>query len=190
MSHRAHKIIIAWVPFALLATLLAGLVYGVVQHEERMDGNDPQILLAEQSRDALAQGAQPGAVVGGVSIDIAQSLAAYIIVYDNLGAPVASSATLEGKTPVIPQGIFDYVRTHGEERFTWQPAPGVRSAVVADYFSGKAAGFVISGRSLRETESREHDLGVMAFIGWLATLMVLFVWFAGKEMYRYKIKNK
>ncbi len=183
MSLQMKKILAAWIPFVILATLLSGLVYAAVQHEERMDANDPQVLMAEQDRDALAMGAQPGAVVGGISIDMSQSLGAYVIVYNNLGVPIASSATLAGKVPVIPQGVFSYLRAHGEDRFTWEPSPGVRSAVVADYFSGKASGFVISGRSLRETESREHDLGVLTLIAWLVSIAVLFAWFAGKEIY-------
>ena len=38
----------------------------------------------------------------------------------------------------------------GEDRLTWQPEPGVRSATVVVHYQGAQAGFVMAGRSLRE----------------------------------------
>ncbi len=42
----------------------------------------------------------------------------------------------------------------GEDRITWQPEPGIRSAVVVVHYTGATPGYVMAGRSLREVEWR------------------------------------
>ena len=53
---------------------------------------------------------------------MAASLAPYLIVFDDAGRPIASSARLAGAPPVPPPGVFDYTRAAGEDRITWQPS--------------------------------------------------------------------
>jgi len=43
----------AWVPLAVVATVMAGMVYGVAQQVLRQSANDPQIQLAGDVADAL-----------------------------------------------------------------------------------------------------------------------------------------
>ena len=128
--------------------------------------------MAEDTATMLTDGQQVQSVVLAEKVDIARSLAPYIIVFDTSGKPIISSAQLDGHTPTIPPGVFDYVRQSGEDRFTWQPRTGVRSAVVVTAFKGSASGFVLAGRSLREVEIREDALMQIVFVGWLAILLV------------------
>ena len=95
-----------------------------------------------------------------------------MIVFDANGTPIASSALLDGQTPSIPPGIFDSVRKNGEDRITWQPQDGVRSAVVVTQFKGTSTGFVLAGRSLREVEKREDSLLQLLNIGWIGMLIL------------------
>ncbi len=106
---------------------------------------------------------------------MASSLAPFVIFYDDSGYPVAGSAQLGGTIPAMPRGVFDYVRSHGEERVTWQPRPGVRIASVMTRTTG---GFVVAGRNLREIELRESTVFKLAAAIWLMVNCVLLVlWF-------------
>lgn len=157
---------------AVVITGLSGLIYAVVQQDIRQSANDPQIQMAEDTAAQLANGQQPQNVVPSEKVDIANSLAPYIIVFDAGGKPIASSALLNGQTPTISSGVFDYVKQHGEDRITWQPQPGVRSAIVVTQFKGPNPGFVLAGRSLREVEIREDNILNLVLLGWIAILVI------------------
>ena len=153
----------------ILVTIFAAVVYGAIQHVFRMSANDPQIQLAQDTAQLISRGKD--IKFGDDKVDIAKSLAPYIVVFDSSLKPTLSSGVLDGKMPVLPQGVFDYAGKNGENRFTWQPKSGVRSAVVLVSFSGKKQGFVMAGRSLREVEKREDDLLIEVGTGWVAALV-------------------
>lgn len=165
---------IRWLPLACAATALAGMVYLSVQQALRMSANDPQIQLAEDAAAALDAGRPPQSVLPATQTDIAASLSPFVIVLRDTGEVAASSAALRGQTPALPAGVLAYVRDHGEERVTWQPAEGVRSAAVIVRYGGAQPGFVLAGRSLREVEQRESTVLLNVAAGWLATLVAAF----------------
>ena len=163
-----------WLPAAVAATVLALLVAGAVQQNIRQGANDPQIQMAEDTATSLAGGRQPAAAATG-KVDMARSLAPYTMVFDDAGRLLASGVELDGQTPEVPPGVFTYVRQHGEDRFTWQPQPGVRHAAVVVHYGGAHAGFVLAGRSMREVEKREDQLTMEVVLAWLAALVGTFV---------------
>jgi hypothetical protein len=156
---------------AVIVTGLSGLTYAAIQQVLRQSADDPQIQMAEDTAAKLADGQQLQNVVPSEKVDIATSLAPYIIVFDASGKPIASSALLDSQTPTIPSGVFDYVRQHGEDRITWSPQSGVRSAIVVTQFQGPNPGFVLAGKSLREVEIREDNILHIAILGWIAILV-------------------
>jgi len=161
-----------WLPFAVAISGLTMLVYVAVQQNLRQGANDPQIAIAEDTAYRLANGADATALVPENSIDIAQSLVPYVIIYDIFGRPVAGSGMIGGALPMLPKGIYEYARTHGQDRVTWQPRKGVRSALIVQYYGGEdgRVGYVAVGRSLREVEVREWHLIIYAKILWLWAL--------------------
>ncbi len=164
-----------WLLIAVVATGLSGLIYTAVQQDIRQTANDPQIQMAEDIATKLADGQSVQDAIPPEKVDIAKSLATYIIIFDTTGKPTNSSAQLDGQTPTIPSGVFDYVRQNGEDRFTWQPQAGVRSAVVVTQFKGPNSGFVLVGRSMREVEKREDGIMQIVLLGWAVMLVVTFV---------------
>jgi len=80
-----------------------------------------------------------------------------------------SSAQFEGRAVIPPSGVFAHVRDHGSEMIRWQPADGVRSAIVVDSFHG---GYVVAGRSLTGTEQAKSALGLWAIFGWAAAVLL------------------
>ncbi len=166
-----------WLLQVVLLTGLCGLLYAAVQQDLRQSANDPQIQLAEDTSAKLTGGQQIQDVVLAEKVDIAHSLAPYLIIFDAEGKPIAASGQLNDQMPSIPTGVFDYLKSHDEDRFTWQPQTGVRSAVVVTPFKGPSpsSGYVLAGRSLREVEQRETNIRDLILAGWLGMLLVTFL---------------
>ncbi len=174
-SWNVKRILKHWLLVAIIVTGLIGIVYAAVQQDIRQGANDPQIQMAEDAAAKLAGGQSAQSVVPLEKVDIANSLAPYLIVFNANGNPVASSAQLDGQTPAIPAGVFDSARQKGEDRITWQPQPGVRSAIVVTQFKGSTSGFVVVGRSLREVEKREDGLLQILAASWVVMMLVTLV---------------
>jgi hypothetical protein len=175
-SERIYRTLRAWLLFAVVFSVVTVMVYSAVQQDIRQSANDPQIQMAEDAAAALDRGAAPPSLVPSSSIDIAQSLAPYIVIFDETGRPLVSTATLHGSGISLPQGVFLYTKQHFEDRFTWQPEPGMRSAAVVTYYrSAQSSGFVLAGRSMREVEERESNLMSELFLGWISFLVFFFV---------------
>ncbi len=160
-----------------LVTLFFGTVYVSVHQVYRQSANDPQIQIAEDIALRLKNG-QPVdnyKAPADAVIDIEKSLAPYLVVYDVDGKPIAGNGILEGALPTLPQGVFEYTKKHMQDRITWQPRKGVRSAIVVQYYEGTTSGFVMIGRSLREVEERIERLTKMVGLAWLASLILIVV---------------
>ena len=147
----------SWLPLAVALTVACGLVYVAGQHQFRSSANDPAIQLAEDGVAALAAGGQPVFPSTQV-VELTQSVAPFVIVFDESGKVQRGTAVLDGSTPVPPEGVFTYARANGEDRFTWQPEQAVRLATVLAHNAGKGGGFVLGGTPLREVERRIDDL--------------------------------
>ena len=159
-----------WLALAAVITLLAGGGYTVAQQVVRHDADHPQVEMARDAAAKLSAGAPPSSVLPSTAVDLRSSPDPYLIVVNDSGAIVASSATLDGERVIPPAGVFDYVRAHGEDTISWQPDAGVRSAIVVDAYRG---GFVVAGRSLESTENLESSLLLWTFLGWAAAMIVI-----------------
>jgi energy-converting hydrogenase Eha subunit F len=182
-----------WLPLVAVLTGLFVFTFWAVQQNYRQGMDDPQIQVAEDGAARLDAGGVPAELVtrGTEPTDIATSLAPWLVVYDASGTPLESSATLEGTPPHLPQGVFDtksWKKTSAEwgialtvpseeTRFTWQPRPGMRQAVVVVHATNGY--FVAAGRNMRETEDRTKVLTEGAALIWgataLGTLLLLFI---------------
>lgn len=161
-----------WFGYAAVITLLCGIIYIVTQQTYRLSGNDPQYQMAEDAANALSNGADPKLLVSASSVEISQSLAPYLVIYDVAGNMVAGNAKLNGQPLKIPKGVIDYVDKNGKDAATWQPQPGVRQAMVG--MRGKNY-LAFTGRSLRRIEERIAKLGEQVFFGWAMSLLAMLV---------------
>jgi hypothetical protein len=174
MAHVRRTLVatlVQWIPLAALTVLLTGMVYVATQQTYRSGANDPQIQMATDAANALQRGASPQDLVTTNKVDIAESLAPYLAIYDNNHQLVAASATLHGEPIAPPSGVFAYAQVNGTNVLTWQPESGVRSAIVVKSYPG---GFVLAGRSLQSVEERETKLEQILLIGGLTTLALTF----------------
>lgn len=170
---------LTWLPFAVVLTVVVGLVSVTVQQTYRQGADDPQVQLAEDTVTTLVK--QQSLPAGPPAVDVRNSLAPFINVYDIKGQLVRNGVTVDGQPPTLPPGIFEETRQHGEQDFTWQPTPGVRIAAVV---RGYDRGFLLAGRSLRVVEQREDILRWQVLTAWLFGLVAsaaavgLRFWFA------------
>ena len=180
-----------WVVVVAVATIFCGLVYAAVQQDMRQGANDPLIQMAEDAAEKLSGGVNPSSIVLAQDfVDIRKGLAPFEIVYDDAGNTLYGYGVLDGKIPSPPKGVFEYARIHGENRLTWEPARGVRMAIVVVKFSGSnSSGFVLAGRSLREVEKRERQLELEVFAAWIVCMMVIVGGFVVSRVYTQRLSS-
>jgi hypothetical protein len=173
MNEKIISIIRKFLPLAVGLSLVFFAIYVSVQQVVRMGANEPQIQLAEDTAVELANGKSPKFLRDNPDpVDIAKSLAPFMIVFDNNGKLTATNVQLNDTTPMPPAGVLTYAKIRGENRVTWQPEAGVRIAAVIVYYSANGReGYVLAGRSLREAEIRIDNLSRIAMFGWLVTLI-------------------
>ena len=171
MNKQTLSFLKLFLPFAIIITAFCLLVSITVQQSYRQSANDPQIQIAEDIATLISQGANPQNYIPIGKVDISKSLATYILIFDKNGGLIGSSASLDDKTPQIPNGVLASAQKQGETKITWQPKVGVRSATVIVYYKGANPGYVLVGRSLREVEIREDNLTLMIFATYVLTLL-------------------
>lgn len=166
--------------------MVSGIVYVAAQQMMRANANDPQVQIAHDISNAIAQGRGPREFFPpSGQPDINGTLAPFAALFDEKGALIGASGTLDGKPLSVPVGVLDRARESGENRVTWQPRPGVRMALVAVPFQGAAqgtstqsgpTGVAIAGRSLQEVEYRVSSiLGPVVAVGWFASIVAVSV---------------
>jgi hypothetical protein len=184
----------------LILTVLGGSAAVAFQQLLRRGADEPQIQMADEYAAGLASGRRPADVIpapivlaltpqvdwrGGDEVrtnqvqvargvDIGRSLQPFAVIYDDSGNPIASNGFLDQAVPTPPGGVFNYLRNHAVDRFTWMPSRGVRIAAIAQRVEGPHPGFVIVGRSLTLVEEQEELLRRATFIGWFVLVGLLF----------------
>ena len=166
----------------MIVTIIFGTIFAASQQVLRQSANDPQVQIAEDTAYALQNGASPADFMPASRqpFDMSQSLAPFTVIFDSGGVILESSADLHGQSFSFPIGIFDYAKANSEDRFTWQPEIGVRSAAVLKYYGGGHPGFVLVGRSLREVEIREDNLEKMVGLAWalsVGLILIFSLWY-------------
>ncbi len=160
-----------WLAVVGTATLVLGAAYAMVQQSTRLAANDLPLATAQTIKHELENGASASDVVSALKTDLKDDSSVFVIVTDGSKHILASSATLNGQTPLPPQGVFEYTAAHGTDHFTWQPTSGVRLAsYVLTYGKSPNDGFVIAGQSLKQAEDRTITYGYLTLAAWIATL--------------------
>lgn len=162
-----------WISLFVLMTACLGLTYATGHQILRQGANDPIIQISEDTVAFLTTGKPMPSTAFTPVVDMAKSLSPYFIIYDDSGNPIGSTGLLDGKVPTVPPGVFAYAKEHGQNRITWQPRPGVRSAIVVTHVNAGMGGFVLAGRSLREVEKREDQILFFTVATWIASSIAL-----------------
>ena len=102
MNTLLSKIAKQWIPLAFIICCFCGLAYLTVQQAYRQSANDPQIQIAEDSAAILSSNASTSSILPTGTVNIAESLAPFIVIYDNAGNPIAGNGILDNALPSLP----------------------------------------------------------------------------------------
>lgn len=166
-------------PLAVVASCVLFVGYAQGQQIIRQNANEPQVQLAESIAAELSAGAPPQAFAGGGVAPLEMTQSPFVLIYDKTGTLIAGTASVGGKAPTLPNGVLgDHKDNFGtsDNRITWQPAANIREAlVITPYTNASSTGYVVVGRSLRETENEESALTARTLIGWLGTMLAVLI---------------
>ena len=166
---------ISHITAAIIITGIMICVYAAVQQTYRSSANDPQIQIARDISYILTKGGSIDKLLPDGTIDLEQSQAVFVELFDKSGKSVQSTGLLNGRLPQPPQAIINYTNKNNEDMITWQPQSDVRVALVLEKVNAAGIGYIAAGRSLKETEVRERNLVKMVGIAWFCCMLVLLI---------------
>lgn len=164
------KKLLPWAAGLATLVVIFGTIYGVAQQVQRNDANYPQIQLAEDAAAALNGGAKPAALTSPGRVNLAASLAPFLIIYDRSGQPVAGTGYLAGRLPRLPYGVLTSARGLSYNYVTWQPRADLRFAIVSVAANNY---YVASGRSLTEVEKNETKTFQLSMVGGVVSAAIV-----------------
>lgn len=154
-----HRTVFAVAAYVLFALAL-GTVYFVVQHDGRNAVEDgPRALLS-----AADTSGQPH------HLDLSGYQGVFWMRYDAGDRPTGGNGYLHGALAAVPRGVLDDARRNGEDAVTWQPAEGLRFAIVAQPQRG--GDVVVAGQSLQRTELRASQTLIVIVLALIGGLVV------------------
>lgn len=160
-----------WVSLALLISLIAFVLYGAIQQSLRLAADQPQTSMAVDAARDVAGGRNPQEITPGY-VDMSQSAAPFLIIYDQYGKVVSGNGYLDNSIPQVPIGVLSAAQNDKTHNVTWEPKNGIRvasaSARAGDYY-------VLGGRSLTQTEKWTSNAFKLLGILWLLGLAIIFV---------------
>lgn len=163
-----------YIPHAVIfaaITIIFGTIYTIGQQTIRLSANMPQIQMAEDAAQALNEGDKPQAAIPqGKKVEIGDSSAGFLIIYDKSGKVVAGSGEVDSQIPVIPYGVLMNTPNTGYHAVTWVPSQGDRIASVEVKVKNY---YVLAGRSLDEPEKLIETISKLTLLGYAVTLLAL-----------------
>lgn len=176
----------AWIPLAAAIIILSLTAFSLVQQNYRMSANDPQIDGLESAIEKINEGAQIEAMLPPIGeTEISKIHQPFAIAFDETGKVLGSTVNVDGQNPNFPLSALEKTKNGDQSRITWQPKKDAREAVVIAHYSQKdgKSGYVVVGRSLKETEARINQALLIAGLGCFVALLVsfLFTWFVKRS---------
>lgn len=161
-----------WLAVVGTATLVLGVTYVMLQQSTRLASDDIPLSTAQTVKHALENGSEPVDTVPAIKTNLREDNTVFVTITDDSRRILASSALLNGKSPLPPAGVFDFTKKNGSDHFTWQPASSVRLAtrVITYSASSGSNGFIITGQSLAQPEKRIDTYTLFSAITWLAVV--------------------
>ena len=153
----------------MVATILFGTIYVVAQQIDRLSANDVPLRLASQVAAELREG-QTTTLDAQPHVDLARSLAAFVVVEDAQGSATGGSGFLRGSLVSLPTGVLANAARTGQDSVSWQPEANLRFATVTLKVGNR---FVTAGQSLKPSEDRVGTVQLLVGLGWLVSMLVL-----------------
>ena len=99
-------VLMAWLPIAMAATVLAGTSYAMTQEVTRSSADDVSRAQAQRVADTPSRGGAPAQVAPAAASDLGSDLGPFLTVYGANDAARATTAQLDGVSPPVPRGSW------------------------------------------------------------------------------------
>ncbi len=166
-SFRNMNRLVPWIVGVVVITFALGTVYVVAQQLNRQTADQPGEQLMSQVASELSSGSD-ATIRSLPRVDLAASLAPFVVVYDGNGHPIDGNGYLDGSLAQPPTGVIAAATVSGSNRVTWQPRPGLRFATV-EVKSGDRV--VMGAISLIPAEQRIDSVGLLVAAGWIGAML-------------------
>lgn len=167
-----------WLAIVGAATLVLGASYAMVQQSARLAADEQPLTALSDAKQKLSEDIAPNEVVPDEETDLREDSSVFVIITDENKKVIASSALLDGQSPLPTKDVFARAEQAGKDNFTWEPKKGVRHAVSIQKFDDNAGGYILAGKSLKETEQKIVTYTQIAVFTWLGivilTMLMLF----------------
>lgn len=165
-----YRTVAIFLALVILVSLIFASICWAARGTMRQAANDPQVEVTDQVAGIIRQGVPLDAIVGGAEqIDVVQSDALFVMIFDKDKNLAGSSAVLNGQPLSVPGESFDQAKATGDYRFDWQVSDDRKVAAVMKPVDD--TGYVLAGRSLAEYEKRANALSQPLWIGWIASVL-------------------
>lgn len=173
---RRTWIVLVWLLAVGIIAAGSVVTYGVAQQVGRRGADDVPRAQVNGLVTLLSAGASPERLAPSPPVRLDTDASLFVAVYGSDHAVLATTAALGDRVPTVPTGVLDHAATAGEAHVTWQPAPGVREAVVARPWAGPSgSGVVVAGVGLRPVEQRAQQVLLLCVLGCLAGMLLVTV---------------
>ena len=168
----------AILPITLLV-LLISTSFALLQYSNRLGQNESILNVAEGVIQAVEKNRavldnQPQDQL----IDPKTSNSIFIQAYNDDGSIAYSNLGIDGNNQSkVPQGVLDNAKKD-RNMITWAPKKDIRLAIVAQKFNGEKPGIIVTGKSLRDSDSMTDKIGKRALIALaISTIITLLACF-------------
>jgi sensor histidine kinase regulating citrate/malate metabolism len=173
-----------WLAVVGSATLVLGAAYALTQQSTRLAVDDLPLATAQSVKHQLENSASASEVVPQTKTNLKEDSTVFVIVTDKSQQILASSAQINGKTPLPPKGVFDFTAVHSKDQITWAIGGARLAITVLNYDSPQNSGYIIAGQSLSQAEDRINTYGMIALVAWIVMLVwtsVVLLWNTGRK---------
>lgn len=157
-----------WVLGFVLLTGIFGTVYAMAQQNTRASANTEPAAVAAREVQLLTAGS---GTLAGQRLELTTDTGPFVIVYGADNTPVGGTVVRDGALPMVPVGVLATARLKGQDKVTWQPAAGLRFALVAWALTDGRV--VVGGQSLTPFEDRDTQTMALIGLGWLTSIACL-----------------
>jgi hypothetical protein len=164
-----------WIPVTLILTAVFGTIYIVSQQLNRQSFNMSPIDAVNEASYTLDRNLplDDFLQIYTFNTPVDKTSRTFIIIYDDKGKPLQSTAKLDDNTPNIPLEVLEGTPMAPSYKIiTWMPRSGLRIAVaIQQVHQGNNLRYVLAGRNLKQSEQLNEYVLFLVAAAWMATVV-------------------
>jgi hypothetical protein len=170
----------SWIVLAIAISFVFGFIFIATHQTIRSEANATLVDTAQniagylENDDTIDSQIEQlsGQIEQSTKVNLANSDKVFVSIYDGEGKPNASTGNVKGTARELDKGVIDTAKKNGVNKISWAPESDVRVAIVVYPIKKGDKGYLVVGKSLKETESNITRIGKILLVGWIITLLI------------------